>query len=165
MKFGKIKMQSLKPTATVKVDATAVTIKIIADGVVYSTTLTDKRCELLHKYRFLVPNLSFLCQYKTKTIITKHLKIIFEDVFNNANKLENDIKGLKNMLPYMGEWGFKRGSINRCKLIVDGGHADHSETVDNWVCYVMRGHGPKGANVCYYRHVLYSNVVYQTYTY
>ena len=165
MKFGKIKMRSLKPTATVKVGSTCVTIKIIADGVIYSTTISDKRCELLNKYRVLVPDLSVLCKYKSKTIITKHVKAILEDAFANSVKLENDIKGLKDLLPYMGEWGFKRGSVNRCKLIVDNGHADHSETVDNWVCYVMKGHGPKGTNLCYYRHVLYSNIVYQTYAY
>lgn len=158
-------MQSLKPCATVKVEPTCVTVKIIADGVIYNTTITDKRCELLHKYRFLVPDISFLCEYKTKTMITKYLKIVFEDAFNNSVKLENDIKGLKNLLPYMGEWGFKRGGVKHCKLIVDNGHADHCTTVDNWLCYLLKGHGPKGANLCYYRHTLYGNVVYQTYTY
>ena len=165
MKFGKIKMQSLKPSAKVKVDPTCVTIKIIADGVIYTTTITDKRCELLNKYRFLVPDISFLCGYKTKTMITKYLKIVFEDAFNNSVKLENDIKGLKNLLPRMGEWGFKRGGVKQCKKIVDEGLADRCETINNWLCYSMRGQGPKGTTLCYYRHMLYGNVVYQSYTY
>ena len=165
MKFGKIKMQSLKSSTKVKVDATSVSIRIICDGVIYSTVVTDKRCELLHKHRFLVPDFSLLCKYKSKTIITKHVKAILEDAFTNSVKLENDIKGLKDLLPRMGEWGFKRGGINRCKKIIDEGLADRCGTINNWLCYSMRGQGPKGTTLCYYRHILYSNVVYQTYTY
>lgn len=165
MKFGKIKMQSLKSSTSVKVDPTCVSVKIIADGVIYTTTISDKRCELLNKYRFLVPDISVLCGYKTKTMITKYLKIVFEDAFSNSVKLENDIKGLKNLLPYMGEWGFKRGGVKKCKKIVDEGLANHCVTIDNWLCYSMRGQGPKGATLCYYRHMLYGNIVYQTYVY
>lgn len=165
MKFGKIKMQSLKPSAKVKVEMTSVSIKIICDGVIYSTVVTDERCELLHKHHFLVPDLSVLCKHKSKTIITKHVKAILEDAFANSVKLENDIKGLKDLLPRMGEWGFKRGGVKQCKKIVDEGLADRCETINNWLCYSMRGQGPKGATLCYYRHMLYGNVVYQTYTY
>lgn len=165
MKFGKIKMQSLKPTAMVKTDATSVSIKLICDGVIYSTIVTDKRCELLHKYRFLIPDMSFLCQYKTKTMITKHVKAILEDAFANSVKLEDDIQRLKDLLPRMGEWGFKRGGIKKCKKIIDEGLAVRCETINNWLCYSMRGEGPKGTTLCCYRHVLYGNVVYQTYVY
>lgn len=165
MKFGKIKMQSLKPSAKLKVDATSVSVKIICDDVVYTAVVTDKRCELLHKYRFLTPDISFLCEYKTKTMITKHVKAILEDAFANSVKLENEIKGLKGLLPYMGEWGFKRGGVKRCNKIADEGLADHCTSIDNWLCYTMRGQGPKGSDICYYRHMLYSNVVYQTYAY
>ncbi len=165
MKFGKIKMQSLKSSTSVKVDPTCVSVKIIADGVIYTTTISDKRCELLNKYRFLVPDISVLCGYKTKTMITKYLKIVFEDAFSNSVKLENDIKGLKNLLPYMGEWGFKRGGVKKCKKIADEDLANHCVTIDNWLCYSMRGQGPKGATLCYYRHMLYGNIVYQTYVY
>ena len=133
MKFGKIKMQSLKPSTTVKTDATSVSIKLICDGVIYSTVVTDKRCELLHKHHFLVPDLSVLCKYKSKTIITKHVKAILEDAFTNSVKLENDIKWLKNMLHRMGEWGFKRGGVKKCKKIADEGLANHCETIDNFV--------------------------------
>lgn len=165
MKFGKIKMQSLKPTAMVKTNMTSVSIKLICDGVIYSTVVTDKRCELLHKYHFLVPDLSVLCKHKSKTIITKHVKAILEDAFANSVKLENDIKGLKDLLHRMGEWGFKRGGVKKCKKIADEGLANYCETIDNWLCYSLKGQGPKGSTLCYYRHVLYGNVVYQSYVY
>ena len=74
------------------------------------------------------------------------------------------LKGLKDLLPRMGEWGFKRGGVKKCKKIVDEGLADRCETINNWLCYSMRGQEPKGVTLCYYQHMLHGNVVYQTYT-